>query len=44
LLVDICLNQQFFCGWWIMIDAAATEEFEHAYHTPGVISSLAVFM
>lgn len=37
-------NPQFFIGWWIMIDAAATKTFEPAYHTPGVISSVAVFM
>ena len=36
--------QQFFIGWWIMIDAEATKVFPPAYHTPGVISSLAVFM
>ena len=35
---------QFFIGWWIMIDAAAIETFEPAYHSIGVVSSLAVVM
>lgn len=44
LISSISAGGLFFIGWWIMIDAAATETFEPAYHTPGVISSLAVFM
>ncbi len=35
---------QFFTGWWIMIDAASIETFEPAYHTVGVVSSLAVVL
>jgi hypothetical protein len=35
---------QFFIGWWVMIDAAANETFEPAYHTVGVVSSLAVVL
>lgn len=35
-------------GWWIVIDAAALytkqEDFNHAYHTCGVIGTLALFM
>ena len=37
-------NQQFFIGWWIIIDATATNHFEPAYHTPGAIASFALFM
>lgn len=46
LLASVSAGTLFFMGWWIMIDAAATTNppFEPAYHTPGVISSLAVFM
>ena len=35
-------------GWWILIDAAAiypdAKEFNHAYHTCGVIGTIALFM
>ncbi|KAK3697537.1 hypothetical protein QZH41_019778, partial [Actinostola sp. cb2023] len=34
----------FFIGWWILIDAAATSVFDPAYHSPGVFSTVAVFM
>ncbi|KAJ7340123.1 Transmembrane protein 50A [Desmophyllum pertusum] len=44
LVSSVSAGALFFIGWWIMIDAAATTTFEPAYHTPGVISSLAVFM
>lgn len=44
LISSVSAGVLFFIGWWIMIDAAATQEFKHAFHTPGVISSLAVFM
>jgi len=44
LISSISAGGLFFIGWWIMIDAAATKTFEPAYHTPGVISSFAVFM
>lgn len=39
---------QFFTGWWIIIDAAvkypAEDEFHHAYHTCGVIATVAFLM
>lgn len=39
---------QFFTGWWIIIDAAVKypEEgvFHHAYHTCGVIATVAFLM
>ncbi|RXG73418.1 Transmembrane protein 50A, partial [Armadillidium vulgare] len=38
----------FFGGWWIVIDAAAqypsNDQFLHAYHTCGVMATLAMFM
>nr|KAG5710950.1 hypothetical protein BaRGS_013684 [Batillaria attramentaria] len=38
----------FFTGWWMVIDAAAiypdNDQFNHAYHTPGAISTLAFFV
>lgn len=39
---------QFFTGWWIIIDAAVKYPdqgtFHHAYHTCGVIATLAFLM
>lgn len=39
---------QFFTGWWIIIDAAimypSEDEFHHAYHTCGVIATIAFLM
>ena len=39
---------QFFTGWWMVIDAAAIypdqKDFNHAYHTPGAISTIAFFV
>lgn len=38
----------FFCGWWIVIDAAVkypdNDQFNHAYHTCGAIGTLAFFL
>ncbi|XP_064617685.1 transmembrane protein 50A-like [Liolophura sinensis] len=38
----------FFTGWWLVIDAATMyqnqADFNHAYHTCGVIATLAFFM
>lgn len=38
----------FFSGWWIMIAAASvypnTEDLNHAFHTCGVIATIAMFM
>lgn len=44
LLSSITAGSLFFIGWWIIIDAAATDHFEPAYHTPGAIASFALFM
>ncbi|XP_073230601.1 transmembrane protein 50A-like [Porites lutea] len=44
LLSSITAGSLFFIGWWIIIDAAATDPFEPAYHTPGAIASFALFM
>lgn len=42
------LHMQFFTGWWIIIDAAIMypkeEQFHHAYHTCGVIATIAFLM
>ena len=42
------MSLQFFTGWWIIIDAAvkypAEGEFHHAYHTCGVIATVAFLM
>lgn len=42
------LVMQFFTGWWIIIDAAVKypqeADFHHAYHTCGVIATLAFLM
>lgn len=39
---------QFFTGWWIIIDAAVKypdeADFHHAFHTCGVIATLAFLM
>lgn len=39
---------QFFTGWWIIIDAAVKYpvegDFHHAYHTCGVIATVAFLM
>lgn len=39
---------QFFTGWWIIIDAAVKYpdegQFHHAYHTCGVIATVAFLM
>jgi hypothetical protein len=39
---------QFFVGWWIIIDVAATypdqNDFNHAFHTCGVVGTIAFFM
>ncbi|KAL9957672.1 hypothetical protein ACROYT_G034596 [Oculina patagonica] len=44
LISSVAGGALFFIGWWILIDAAATTTFEPAYHTCGVIASVAVFM
>lgn len=41
-IASVVAGGLFFIGWWVMIDAAATETFEPAYHAVGVVSSLAV--
>ncbi|XP_050394381.1 transmembrane protein 50B [Patella vulgata] len=47
-VASIVSGVMFFAGWWIVIDAAAsypsTTDFNHAYHTPGVIGTLAFFL
>lgn len=44
----LVLVMQFFTGWWIIIDAAVKypqeADFHHAYHTCGVIATLAFLM
>lgn len=44
LISSLSAGTLFFFGWWIMIDNEATADFEPAFHTPGVIASVAVFM
>ncbi|XP_072035327.1 transmembrane protein 50A-like [Amphiura filiformis] len=47
-VASIAAGVLFFAGWWIMIDAAAVyphqKDLLHAYHTCGVVSTLAFFM
>ncbi|XP_077976867.1 transmembrane protein 50A-like [Glandiceps talaboti] len=47
-IASVAAGILFFAGWWIIIDAAATvpsnDDFKHAYHTCGVVSTLAFFM
>lgn len=47
-LASIAAGTIFSIGWWIVIDAAAAypdqEKFNHAYHTCGVIATVALFM
>ncbi|XP_029190319.1 transmembrane protein 50A-like [Acropora muricata] len=46
IIASVSAGALFSIGWWILIDAASTTHppFEPAYHTPGVITSFAVFM
>jgi len=48
IIASISAGTIFSIGWWIIIDAAAmytdTKEFSHAYHTCGVIATVALFM
>lgn len=48
MVASIIAGILFFTGWWICFDAAATypdnSVFNHAYHTCGVINTLAFFM
>jgi len=48
IIASIAAGTIFSIGWWIVIDAAAvytdTKEFAHAYHTCGVIATVALFM
>ncbi|XP_055025296.1 transmembrane protein 50A [Paramisgurnus dabryanus] len=47
-IASIAAGVLFFTGWWIIIDAAIMypkeEEFHHAYHTCGVIATIAFLM
>ncbi|KAJ8314872.1 hypothetical protein KUTeg_007022 [Tegillarca granosa] len=47
-VVSVISGVMFFVGWWIVIDAAAVypdqNEFNHAFHTCGVIATIAFFM
>lgn len=47
-VVSVISGIMFFVGWWIVIDAAAVypdqNDFNHAFHTCGVIATLAFFM
>nr|XP_057946537.1 transmembrane protein 50A isoform X1 [Doryrhamphus excisus]XP_057946538.1 transmembrane protein 50A isoform X1 [Doryrhamphus excisus] len=47
-IASIAAGVLFFTGWWIIIDAAVKypqqAEFPHAYHTCGVIATLAFLM
>ncbi|XP_054651821.1 transmembrane protein 50A isoform X4 [Dunckerocampus dactyliophorus] len=47
-VASIAAGVLFFTGWWIIIDAAVKypqqDEFPHAYHTCGVIATLAFLM
>ena len=48
LLASIVSGALFFVGWWIIIDVAATfpdeTDFNHAFHTCGVVGTIAFFM
>ncbi|KXJ25714.1 transmembrane protein 50A [Exaiptasia diaphana] len=44
LIASIIAGSLFHIGWWFLIDAAATSTFDPAYHSPGVFSTVAVFM
>ncbi|XP_031559419.1 transmembrane protein 50B-like [Actinia tenebrosa] len=46
MIASVVSGGLFFIGWWIMIDAAAYPKttFDPAYHSPGVFSTVAVFM
>jgi len=48
LIASIAAGTIFSIGWWLVIDAAAVHptqaEFNHAYHTCGVIATIALFM
>lgn len=47
-IASIAAGTIFSIGWWIVIDAAAiyplSKDFNHAYHTCGVIATVALFM
>ncbi|KAB5582104.1 hypothetical protein PHYPO_G00183340 [Pangasianodon hypophthalmus] len=47
-IASIAAGVLFFTGWWIIIDAAIMypkeEDFHHAYHTCGVIATIAFLM
>ncbi|ESO88903.1 hypothetical protein LOTGIDRAFT_203131 [Lottia gigantea] len=47
-VASVISGVMFFTGWWMVIDAAAvypsSADFNHAYHTPGVISTIAFFL
>ncbi|KAF4106100.1 hypothetical protein G5714_013762 [Onychostoma macrolepis] len=47
-IASIAAGVLFFTGWWIIIDAAIMypkeEQFHHAYHTCGVIATIAFLM
>jgi len=48
IIASIAAGAIFSIGWWIVIDAAAMytnpTDFNHAYHTCGVIATVALFM
>jgi len=48
IIASVAAGTIFSIGWWIVIDAAAIypeqKEFNHAYHTCGVIATIALFM
>uniref|UniRef100_UPI00358E34A2 transmembrane protein 50A-like isoform X1 n=1 Tax=Myxine glutinosa TaxID=7769 RepID=UPI00358E34A2 len=47
-IASVSAGVLFFSGWWVIIDTAVMylrpEEFAHAYHTCGVLSTVAFFM
>ncbi|KAK7904842.1 hypothetical protein WMY93_017449 [Mugilogobius chulae] len=47
-IASVAAGVLFFTGWWIIIDAAvkypANDQFHHAYHTCGVIATVAFLM
>ncbi|XP_013785834.2 transmembrane protein 50A-like, partial [Limulus polyphemus] len=47
-VASIGAGTMFFTGWWIILDVAARypsmDEFHHAYHVCGVMSTLSLFM
>ncbi|XP_006821166.1 transmembrane protein 50A-like [Saccoglossus kowalevskii] len=47
-IASVAAGALFFTGWWFVIDAAAVvpanSDFNHAFHTFGVISTIAFFM